>query len=76
MTFRGRQTTALLKELELPELITHTEKEYINLSIALATNPKLCWHYRNKIQQKIVSNPQFLDSYGYAKQIGELLNKI
>ena len=58
------------------ELITHTEKEYINCTIALATNQKLCWHYRNKIQQKIVFNPQFLDSHGYAKQIEGLLNKM
>lgn len=75
-TLRGRQTAALLKELELPELITYTEKEYINLSIALATNPDLRWDYSNKIRQKIGSHPQFLDAHGYAEQIGVLFQKI
>ncbi|MEM1171066.1 MAG: glycosyltransferase [Cyanobacteria bacterium P01_H01_bin.35] len=75
-TFRGKQTSALLKELELPELITHTEKEYINLTVALATDQKLCCDYREKIQQKILSNPQFLDSHSYAKQIGRIFKKM
>ncbi|WP_287523680.1 hypothetical protein [Okeania sp. SIO2C2] len=37
-TSRGRQIPALVKELELPELIVHTEKEYMNLSVELATS--------------------------------------
>ncbi|MCL2935983.1 MAG: glycosyltransferase, partial [Trichodesmium sp. MAG_R02] len=75
-TLRGRQTEALLTELELQELITHTEKEYIHLSISLATDTKLYSYYGEKIKQKILSNPQFLDSHGYAKQMGELLKNI
>ncbi|MGD1699638.1 hypothetical protein [Dapis sp. BLCC M229] len=66
----------MFRKLELPELVIHTQKEYINLSLVLVTNQKLCWHYRQKIQQKIASNPQFLDSHGCAKEIGELLNEM
>ena len=73
---RARQITALLTELELPELIAHTKKEYIELSIPLATDKKLYWDYRDQIQQKILSNPEFLDCHGYAKQIGALLKKL
>lgn len=49
-TLRGKQIAALLKELELPELIAHTEKEYINLSVALATRLDLRRDYGNQIK--------------------------
>ncbi|MGB3511060.1 MAG: hypothetical protein WBA93_17870 [Microcoleaceae cyanobacterium] len=40
--FRDRQTAALLilRELELPELMTYTEKEYIELSVVLGNSTK------------------------------------
>lgn len=58
-TSRGRQIAALLKELKLPELIAHAEKEYINLSVTLATSLDLCWDYGNQIRQKIAFSPSF-----------------
>ncbi|MDJ0553406.1 MAG: glycosyltransferase [Microcoleaceae cyanobacterium MO_207.B10] len=72
-TLKSRQIAALITELELPELITHTEKEYMDISVALATDQNLRWYYRNQIQQKMASNPKFLDGHTYAEQICYIL---
>ncbi|NET28958.1 hypothetical protein [Okeania sp. SIO1I7] len=36
--------------------MAHTEKEYINLSVELATSSDLRWNYDNQIRQKMASN--------------------
>jgi predicted O-linked N-acetylglucosamine transferase (SPINDLY family) len=70
----SKQIAALIAELELPELIAHTEKEYIDLSVALATNRELRCNYRNQIQQKMASNPAFLNGANYAKEISRFFS--
>ena len=39
-SFAGRMATSLLKNVGLPELITHTPEQYEALAIELATNPE------------------------------------
>lgn len=73
---RAKRGSAILRELQLPELITESENSYIDLSVALGTHPDLRQHYRQKIQQQIAQNPRFLDSYTYSQQIGIILSKI
>ncbi|MEY3867674.1 MAG: hypothetical protein RLZZ338_1565, partial [Cyanobacteriota bacterium] len=73
---RAKRGGAILRELQLPELITESENSYIDLSVALGTHPELRQHHRQKIQQQIAQNPRFLDSYTYSQQIGILLSKI
>lgn len=51
-TSRGRQIAALLKELELPELIVHIEKEYINLNFSVKNHKNWYSYSRNVIQEK------------------------
>lgn len=71
-----RQAAAILRELELPELVTKSENSYIELSAALGSNPELRQRYRQQIQQKMAGNPSFLDSRTYCVQLGALLEKI
>jgi predicted O-linked N-acetylglucosamine transferase (SPINDLY family)/GT2 family glycosyltransferase/glycosyltransferase involved in cell wall biosynthesis len=73
---RSRVGAALLKELQLPELVADSENSYIELSAALGTNPELRQHYRTRLQQTIVTNPKFLNSRAYSSQLGTVLEQI
>ncbi|HLO48602.1 MAG TPA: glycosyltransferase [Kamptonema sp.] len=73
---RSRQSGAMLREIQLPELVVDTEKSYIELSVALGTNPELRDRYRQQIQLKMAENPRFLDSYAYWTQMGALFEKL
>jgi len=73
---RSRTSAALLRELQIPDLIVSNEKDYIKLAIALGTNPKLRKQKSEQIQQKMQGNPKFLDSHAYSTQIGSLFEKL
>lgn len=75
-TFRSRVGLALLKELQLDELIAENEESYIELAIALGTNRELRQQNSNLIEQRMQSNPKFLDSRTYSAQIGTLFQEL
>jgi predicted O-linked N-acetylglucosamine transferase (SPINDLY family)/glycosyltransferase involved in cell wall biosynthesis len=75
-TSRSRVGAALLKELQLPELVADSENSYIELSVALGTNPELRQHYRTRLQQTMATNPKFLDSRAYSSQLGKVFEEI
>jgi predicted O-linked N-acetylglucosamine transferase (SPINDLY family)/glycosyltransferase involved in cell wall biosynthesis len=69
---RHCQSAAILQELQLRELVAHNETEYIQLAVALATNPQLRQEGRSIIAQRMQSNPGFLDSRTYATNMGQV----
>jgi predicted O-linked N-acetylglucosamine transferase (SPINDLY family) len=73
---RSRTGSALLRDLQIPDLIAKDEESYIQLAIALGTNPQLRKQKSNQIKQKMQSNPRFMDSSAYSKQIGALLQEL
>ena len=75
-TFRSRVGLALLKELQLDELIAENEESYIELAIALGTNRELRQQNSNLIKQRMQSNPKFLDSRTYSAQMGTLFQQV
>jgi predicted O-linked N-acetylglucosamine transferase (SPINDLY family)/SAM-dependent methyltransferase len=75
-TFRSRVGLALLKELQLDESIAENEESYIELAIALGTNRELREQNSNLIQQRMQSNPKFLDSRTYSAQMGTLFQEV
>ena len=75
-TFRSRVGLALLKELQLDELIAANEESYIELAIALGTNRELRQQNSNLIKQRMQSNPKFLDSRTYSAQMGNLFQEV
>ncbi|MGB3188509.1 MAG: glycosyltransferase [Limnoraphis sp.] len=75
-TPRHRQNAALLRELEIPELICSTPSAYIQLSRTLGTDFKQRQQYRQKIQQNLQKNPLFLDSQSYVKQLEAVLKNL
>ncbi len=72
---RFRQGSALLRELQVFDLIAENEAAYINLAVKLATQPEWRQQKREEIQQKM-ENPPFLDSRAYSQQIGTLLQEV
>ena len=57
--YTTRMAGSLLAALELPELITSTEKEYANLALQLAENPKMLSAIKQKLKTNIRTMPLF-----------------
>ncbi|MDY6782973.1 MAG: methyltransferase domain-containing protein [Cyanobacteriota bacterium] len=74
-TFRSRVGLALLKELQLNELIAENEESYIELAIALGANRELRQQKSNLIKQRMQSNPRFLDSRAYSAKMETLFQE-
>ncbi len=75
-SLRSRMGAALLRDLEITDLIAHNEENYIQLSIKLAKNSQLRQEYREKILEKMANNPKFLDSRYYSAQIQDVFEKL
>ncbi len=69
---RFRQASALLKELQLSELVTNNETDYIQLTTQLATNSEWRQSLQQKLKQKMQDSPPFLDSHAYGNKISQL----
>jgi predicted O-linked N-acetylglucosamine transferase (SPINDLY family) len=67
-TFPGRVAASLLKAVGLPELITNSQEEYIDLAINLANDPQRLRTIRNKLSKNRLTTPLF-DSTLFTKHI-------
>ena len=67
-SFASRVAGSLLNAIELPELITTTEKEYEALALSLAGNPKTLTSIKRKLAEKKNSAPLF-DTETYTKNL-------
>jgi protein O-GlcNAc transferase len=57
--FPGRVAASLLRSLDLPELITYSENEYISKAEELALNPEKLTLIKNKLDTNKFSRPLF-----------------
>jgi predicted O-linked N-acetylglucosamine transferase (SPINDLY family) len=73
---RSRQGAAILRNIQLFDLIADTEEAYINLSVALGTNAQLRKQKREEIENKMQQQPRFLDSRAYSAALGEVFEKM
>ncbi|MEG4005489.1 glycosyltransferase [Microcoleus sp. Pol11C1] len=73
---RFRQGSAMLRELQMPDLIAYDEASYIQLAVTLGTNPQLRQQKRQEIQQKMQGNPRCFDSVAYSGAIGKLFQQL
>jgi predicted O-linked N-acetylglucosamine transferase (SPINDLY family) len=73
---RSRQGAAILRDIQLFDLIADTEEAYINLSVALGTNAQLRKQKREEIEHKMQQQPRFLDSRAYSAALGEVFEKM
>lgn len=73
---RQRQGAALLRELELPELIAADEEKYIAIATKLATDAERRRQLSQIIAEKMADTPRFLNPGDYSAQIGNLLERL
>lgn len=74
-TLRSRQGAALLRDIDLPELIAEDEASYIQLAIQLGQDATLRQQLRERITQKM-QHPRFLDSHDYSSQMGVAMQQL
>jgi predicted O-linked N-acetylglucosamine transferase (SPINDLY family) len=70
------QGSAILRELKVEELVVKSEEEYIELAGRLAIDNELRTDLREKILNRMLDTPPFLDPKGYARKISTALKNI
>jgi predicted O-linked N-acetylglucosamine transferase (SPINDLY family)/GT2 family glycosyltransferase len=75
-TFRSAMGAAMVRSLDIPNLVADSEESYIQLAIKLGTNPELRKQKSDQIKQKMQQNPSFLDSRSYSAQMGTLFQQL
>jgi predicted O-linked N-acetylglucosamine transferase (SPINDLY family) len=74
-SFASRVAGSLLNAIELPELVTTTQKEYEELAIELATNPAKLRGIKDKLERNRFTTPLF-DTSLFTKHIEVAFTKM
>ncbi|MGH7946646.1 MAG: hypothetical protein ACREF9_16795, partial [Opitutaceae bacterium] len=72
-SFRSRMGGALLRTLDLPELIATSEADYHAIAVRLATDATFRDAIRNRIQTGMERTPIFLDPLAASDAFGDLI---
>ncbi len=72
-TFRSRMGAALLRTLDLPELIATKEADYLAIAVKLATDAAQRQMSASRIQEKMERAPLFLDPLAASEAFGDLI---
>ncbi|WP_309732797.1 glycosyltransferase [Chamaesiphon sp. OTE_75_metabat_556] len=75
-SFRSAMGSAMIRSLEIADLVADSEESYIQLAVNLGINPELRHQKRAEIQTKMQNNPSCLDSRGYSAKIGRLFTEL
>jgi len=75
-SFRTLVAPALLRAIELDELIAADSEGYIALAVKLAGDPVLRRDLHKRIRAKMDAVPKFLDSRWYGRQAGEAFERM
>ncbi len=75
-SFRSSMGAAMIRSLEITELVADSEESYIQLAVALGNNSELRQQKSAEVKAKMADNPSFLDSKGYGAKIGELFKEL
>lgn len=75
-SFRSAMGAAMIQALDVPNLVADSEESYIQLAVALGTDPELRQQKSAQIKEKMQGNPSFLDSRSYSTKIGNLFQEL
>ncbi|MFN6525427.1 glycosyltransferase [Nostoc sp. ChiSLP03a] len=75
-SFRSAMGAAMVQALNIPNLVADSEESYIQLAVALGTDPELRQQKSAEIKEKMQVNPSFLDSRAYSAKIGSLFQEL
>lgn len=67
---------AFLRDLEVPELIVESEAEYVQLAIALGTQPERRQQLRDRILRGMAKTPGFMDSRRYGEEMSRVFESL
>jgi predicted O-linked N-acetylglucosamine transferase (SPINDLY family)/predicted SAM-dependent methyltransferase len=71
-SFRSAMGAAMIKSLDIADLVADNEESYIQLATNLGSNIVLRQQKKVEIQTKMQENPSFLDSRNYSAKISDL----
>jgi predicted O-linked N-acetylglucosamine transferase (SPINDLY family)/cellulose synthase/poly-beta-1,6-N-acetylglucosamine synthase-like glycosyltransferase len=75
-SFRSSMGAAMIRSLDITDLVADSEESYIQLAVALGNNPELRQQKSAEVKAKMADNPSFLDSKGYGAKIGNLFKEL
>jgi predicted O-linked N-acetylglucosamine transferase (SPINDLY family)/GT2 family glycosyltransferase len=75
-SFRSAMGAAMIRSLEIADLVADSEESYIQLAVNLGTNSELRNQKRTEIQAKMQDCPSFLDSKDYGAKIEKLFKEL
>jgi predicted O-linked N-acetylglucosamine transferase (SPINDLY family) len=75
-SFRSSMGAAMIRSLDITDLVADSEESYIQLAVSLGKNSELRQQKSAEIKAKMAANPSFLDSKGYGVKIGELFKEL
>ncbi|NEQ36711.1 MAG: hypothetical protein F6K40_10645 [Okeania sp. SIO3I5] len=73
---RSQKGASLLRELQITDLITNNEEDYIQLAINLGKNREFREEKCVQIQQKMGSKHRFIDSRTFSEEISHLFQRL
>jgi protein O-GlcNAc transferase len=70
-----RASASILNNIKHPELIAHSEEEYVNLAVDLAKDPTRLIHYKKTLREDLL-NSNIANAPKFAKDFNEILNRL
>lgn len=74
MNFRSSMGAALLRSINMHEMVAHSDQGYIEIARTLRDDLALRSNIRNRILVAMEARPPFLDSLSYSKQVSRLFS--
>lgn len=75
-TPRSRAGAALLREIEVPELIASDEAGYLAVAEKLGTDSAFRAELALRIRQRMKSSPRFTDAVAYGRELGRQIERL
>ena len=75
-TPRSRAAAALLRDIEMPQLIASDTESYIRRAVQLGSDPAYRSEVRAEILRRMASTPRFLDAARYGRQLSDVLEQL
>lgn len=73
---RGAMGAAILEAMQLSDLVTDSESDYIQLATMLGTDASKRTYFQKQVQQQMNANPPVLDSQRFGTMISDVFKKL
>jgi predicted O-linked N-acetylglucosamine transferase (SPINDLY family)/glycosyltransferase involved in cell wall biosynthesis len=75
-THRSRLAASLLRDLGIPEMVSSSPEEYVEIAVKLAKETEWRRKISAEIRRKMALGPSFLDCANYGRQVGALIERL